>query len=77
MCFVDYAAIPPPVNVEPFETNTAVYDFSDTRSSYDVEDGNEFSVICTSSGTFSGRVVWINNSKSLHYDGLGLPVIPV
>ena len=47
--------------MEPFDTNTAVYTVNNMESTYNVEDGNEFNVICTSSGTFSGQVVWINN----------------
>ena len=60
-CFVS-PAIPPPINVEPFDTNTAMYEM---KSSYNVESGNEFNVICTSLGTFSGRVTWINNGRNL------------
>ena len=47
--------------MEPFDTNTAVYTVNNMKSTYTVEDGNEFNVICTSSGAFSGQVMWINN----------------
>ena len=50
--------------MEPFDTNTAVYKFDNMKSSYDVEAGNEFNVVCTSSGTFSGRVTWMNNGSN-------------
>ena len=56
----DSPAIPPPINVELFDKNSAV---NNTKSNYDVEDGNEFSVICTSSGTFSGRVTWMDSGR--------------
>ena len=62
---LDSLAIPPPVSVEPFNTNSAVYKLDDMNAQYAVEDGNEFSVICTSSGTFSGRVSWINEGVKL------------
>ena len=64
----DSPAIPPPVSVELFDTNTTVYDeleVDDMKARYSVEDGNEFNVICTSSGTFSGRVTWINEGANL------------
>ena len=71
----DSPAIPPPISVETFGTNPAVYKVQDNvETAYDVEDGNEFSVICTSSGTFSGRVTWTNNGRNW-YDGFSSPVV--
>jgi hypothetical protein len=51
--YINSLAIPPPISVDPFP-------FIDTTSktSYEVVDGNEFSLICMSFGTFSGRVMW-------------------
>lgn len=59
----DSSAIPPPINVEPFDTNVAVYTVNNMKSTYDIEDGNEFNIICTSSGIFSGQVTWINDGE--------------
>ena len=50
----NFVAIPPPVSVKPFEINATA------KASYDVMDGTEFSLICISFGTFSGRVIWNN-----------------
>ena len=58
-CIFPYSpAVPPPVAVEPFETSTTVYTF-DGSETYTVKIGNEFSVLCSSFGTFIGRVTWI------------------
>lgn len=46
--------------MEPFDTNERVYDKVPDSQTYTVEIGNEFSVLCASTGTFSGRVTWIN-----------------
>ena len=54
-----YTAIPPPIDVEATETNDSVYTVDSETQTYTVEVGNEFSVICVSSGTFNGRVTWI------------------
>ena len=62
------------MSVEPFATNTAVYKFDNIKSSYDVEGGNEFYVVCTSSGTFSGQVTWLNNGSN-SYDSLSSPEV--
>jgi hypothetical protein len=66
MCLLDNIAfdppaIPPPISVEAFDTTVAVYTVNNMKSAYDIEDGNEFNIICKSSGIFSGRVTWINN----------------
>ena len=31
------------------------------KQTYSVESGNEFSVLCVSSGEFNGRVTWVKN----------------
>ena len=40
------------------DTNPTVYKSEDDGKTYSVENGNEFSVLCTSSGEFSGQVAW-------------------
>ena len=52
-------AIAPPISVESFDTNPSVYTSpKNNKNTYIVEIWNEFSVLCVSSGDFSGRVSW-------------------
>lgn len=46
--------------MEPFDTNERVYVNVPHSQTYTVEIGNEFSILCASTGTFSGQVTWIN-----------------
>lgn len=44
--------------MEIVDTNPTVYKSEDDGKTYSVESGNEFSVLCISSGKFSGQVTW-------------------
>ena len=57
LCHYCFPAIKPQVAVEIVNTNPTVYKSEDGKT-YSVENGNEFSVLCSSSGEFSGRVTW-------------------
>ena len=53
--------------MEPFDTNEQVYTSdkrTETYTAYNVEVGNEFRVLCASTGTFSGEVTWMNRGKN-------------
>ena len=60
-------AIKPSIDVDVFDTLRTVYTPSDDeeiasrnrKQEYSIESGNEFSVLCVSSGEFSGRVTWV------------------
>lgn len=49
--------------MEIFDTNPSVYTSQDNGKTYVVESGNEFSVLCFSTGEFSGRVTWIKEEN--------------
>ena len=53
--------IKPKIDVDVFDTLQTVY-MSD-RKDYNVEIGNEFSVLCVSFGEFNGRVTWIKKGN--------------
>ena len=49
--------------MEPFVTNPTIYTSRENGRSFNIEIGNEFNVLCISSGEFSGGVTWIKKGN--------------